>query len=126
MPIMVNFAAQQAAKKLGIKFYDADGDGNMDHNDIDIIMGKKVIGVKAALGTPEAQAQFKLIEQYASKKGMYRGKSLNWGAGGRSLLLQDRLLCQGKSLAEAKQVVKLNYFNQLRYRAEVGNGSNAL
>jgi hypothetical protein len=89
-------------------------------------MGKKVIGVKAALGTPEAQAQFKLIEQYASKKGMYRGKSLNWGAGGRSLLLQDRLLCQGKSLAEAKQVVKLNYFNQLRYRAEVGNGSNAL
>jgi len=104
------------AKKLGVKIYDADGDGDIDGDDLDIVTGKKVLGVKAKLGTPEAQAQFKFVEAKASKAGMYRGRSLEWGAGGRSLLLQDRLLCEGKTLAEAKEIVKINYFNQLQYR----------
>lgn len=114
--ILVDFAIAMKAKKLGVKLYDADGDGDMDQNDLDVIMGHKVPGVTAKLGTPYAESQFKLIEAKASKAKMYRGRSLDWGEGGRSLLLQDRLLCQGKTLAEAKQVVKLNYFNQLRYR----------
>jgi hypothetical protein len=114
--ILVDYVIAAQAKKLGVKLYDANLDGSIDADDLHIILGKKVHGVTAPLGTPEAQAQFKMIEAKASKAHMYRGKSLKWGAGGRSLLLQDRLLCEGKSLAEAKQVVKINYFNQLRYR----------
>ena len=116
MPILVDYAVAMKAKKLGVKMYDANVDGNIDQDDLDIIMGKKVHGVTAPLGTPEAKAQFKLIEAKASKAHMYRGKSLKWGAGGRSLLLQDRLLCEGKSLTEAKEIVRINYFNQLQYR----------
>ncbi len=116
MPILVDFAVAMKAKKLGIKMYDADGDGSIDNDDLQIILGNKVPGVYADLGTIKAKAQFKLIEAKASKAGEYRGRSLDWGAGGRSLILQDRLLCDGKSLAEAKEVVKINYFNQLQYR----------
>lgn len=113
---MVDYATMLKAKKLGVKIYDADGDGNIDGNDLDIVTGQKVIGVKAQLGTQAAINQFKLIEAKASKAGIYRGRSLEWGSGGRSLLLQDRLLCEGKSLAEAKEAVKINYFNKLQYR----------
>lgn len=116
MPIIVDFAIAMKAKKLGVKLYDADGDGDMDGKDLNIILGKAVPGVYADLGSAKAQAQFKLIEAKASKAGAYRGRGLEWGAGGRSLILQDRLLCEGKTLAEAKQVVKINYFNQLQYR----------
>ena len=116
MPIMVDFAIAMKAKKLGVKLYDADGDRDIDGRDLDIIVGKAVPGIHADLGTFKAQAQFKLIEAKASKAGAYRGRSLEWGAGGRSLILQDRLLCEGKSMAEAKQAVKINYFNQLQYR----------
>ena len=114
--ILVDFATTMKAKKMGVKMYDANLDGNIDGNDLDIITGQKVAGVNAQLGTPEAQAQFKAIQAKATKAHMYRGKSLKWGAGGRSLLLQDRLLCEGKTLLEAKAVVKINYFNQLKYR----------
>jgi hypothetical protein len=106
----------QKAKAMKVHLYDADLDGDIDQDDLDIVLGRKVHGVTAKLGSTEAQAQFKAIEAKASKAHMYRGKSLKWGAGGRSLLLQDRLLCEGKTLAQAKEVVKLNYFNQLRYR----------
>jgi hypothetical protein len=116
MPILVDFYVMQKAKGLKVQLYDADADGDIDQDDFDVIVGRKVAGVTAELGTPEAQAQFKLIEAKASKAKLYRGKSLNWGAGGRSLLLQDRLLCEGKTLPEAKEIVKINYFNQLRYR----------
>ena len=114
--IMVDWFVAQKAKAMKVHFYDADLDGDMDQDDLDIILGRKVNGVTAKLGTAEAQHQFKIIEAKASKTHAYRGKSLKWGAGGRSLLLQDRLLCEGKTLQEAKQIVKLNYFNQLRYR----------
>jgi len=114
--IMVDFYVAMQAKKLGVKLWDANLDGKIDAKDLAIIQGQKVGGVTAPLGSDAAKYQFRLIEAKASKANMYRGKSLKWGAGGRSLLLQDRLLCAGKSLAEAKQVVKLNYFNQLQYR----------
>jgi hypothetical protein len=114
--IIVDFATSMKAKKLGVKMYDANLDGNIDQKDLSIITGTKVAGVSAQLGTPEAQIQFKFIAAKATKAKLYRGKSLNWGAGGRSLLLQDKLLCEGKTLLEAKEVVKINYFNQLKYR----------
>lgn len=114
--IIVEYGIFTSAKKLGVKAYDADGDGDIDQQDLNIITGKAVPGVTAKLGTPEAQAQFKFIEAKASKAKLYRGKSLDWGHGGRSMLLKDRLLCEGKTLTEAKEIVKINYFNQLRYR----------
>lgn len=113
---MVDYATMMQAKKLGVKIYDADGDGDIDKDDLAIVTGQKVPGITAKLGSHVAQEQFKVVEAKATKAGIYRGRSLEWGAGGRSLLLQDRLLCQGKTLGEAKQVVKMNYFNQLQYR----------
>ncbi|MCK5292505.1 MAG: hypothetical protein KAR39_10885 [Thermoplasmata archaeon] len=118
MPIMVDFAIAMKAKKLGVKMYDADGNGRIDDADLQVILGKEVPGVHADLGSFKAKAQFKLIEAKATKAGSYRGRSLAWGDGGRSLLLQDRLLCEGKSMAEAKQIVKINYFNQLQYKVK--------
>ena len=113
---MVDFAIAMKAKKLGVKMYDANGDNSIDNDDLQIILGNKVPGVYAELRTSKAQAQFKLVAAKATKAGKYRGRSLDWGAGGRSLILQDKLLCEGKTLAEAKEVVKINYFNQLQYR----------
>lgn len=105
------------AQKLGVKkLFDADFDGDIDDADLQILAGKKVIGVTAKLGTPEAIKQFQFIEAKASKTGYYRGKSLLWGGGGRSLLLQDRLLCQGKSLAEAQEIVRINFFTKMKAR----------
>lgn len=100
-----------AAKKAGVKnLYDADGDGDIDMTDLAIIQGKAVPGITAKLGSPAAQDQFAGIEAKASKSGMYRGKSLDWGKGGRSMLLRDRLLCDGHSLQDAEGIVKMNYF----------------
>lgn len=105
------------AQKLGVKrLYDADFDGDIDNDDVAILAGLKVPGVSAKLGTTEAQAQYAKIEGWASKKGVYRGKSLQWGSGGRSLLLQDRLLCEGYTPMEAKQIIKYNYFTKAAER----------
>ena len=109
--MMVDAMAILKAKKLGIKkLYDADGDGDIDMDDLAIIQGKAVPGIKAQLGSPAAQEQFAEIEAKASKSGMYRGKSLAWGKGGRSMLLRDRLLCDGHNLQEAEDIVRMNYF----------------
>jgi len=105
------------AQKLGVKrLYDADFDGDIDNDDVAILAGVKVTGVTAKLGTTEAKAQFAKIEGWASKKGVYRGKSLQWGSGGRSMLLKDRLLCDGYSPQEAEQIVKINYFTKAKER----------
>ena len=108
------------AQKLGVdRLYDADFDGDIDNDDVAILAGVKVKGVAAKLGTPEAQAQFAKIEGWATKKGVYRGKSLQWGSGGRSMLLKDRLLCDGYSPQEAEQIVKINYFTKAKQRGIV-------
>lgn len=105
------------ANKHGIKkLYDANNDGSINHEDIMILAGLKVPGVTFKLGTPEAQAQFAKIEQFATKKGVYRGKSLAWGAGGRSILLKDRLLCEGHTPDQAEEIVRINFFNKLAAR----------
>jgi len=105
------------AQKLGVKkLYDADFDGDIDNDDVAILAGVKVVGVTAKLGSLEAKAQFAQIEQMATKKGVYRGKSLQWGAGGRSMLLKDRLLCDGKTPQEADEIVKINYFTKAAAR----------
>lgn len=105
------------AQKLGVKkLFDADFDGDIDNADLQILAGKKVIGVTAKLGTPEAVKQFQFLEGKATKTGYYRGKSLLWGGGGRSLLLQDRLLSQGYTLPEAQEVVSINFFAKLKQR----------
>lgn len=105
------------AQKLGVKkLYDADFDGDIDNDDVSILAGVKVVGVSAKLGTAQAKLQFAQIEQIATKKGIYRGKSLQWGAGGRSMLLKDRLLCDGYSPEEAEQIVRINYFTKAAAR----------
>lgn len=105
------------AQKLGVKrLYDADFDGDIDNDDVAILAGMKVPGVTAKLGTIEAKAQYAKIEGWATKKGVYRGKSLQWGSGGRSMLLKDRLLCDGYSPQEAEQIVKINYFTKAEKR----------
>ncbi|MCK5316694.1 MAG: hypothetical protein KAJ55_02205 [Anaerolineales bacterium] len=101
------------ASKHGVKkLFDADFDGDIDRSDVMILGGLKVPGVTAKLGTPEAQAQFAKIEGWVSKKGVYRGKSLDWGAGGRSLLLKDRLLAEGHTPAQAEDIVRINFFQK--------------
>jgi hypothetical protein len=101
------------ASKHGVKkLFDADFDGDIDRTDVMILAGLKVPGVTMKLGTPGAEAQFAKIENYASKKGVYRGKSLDWGAGGRSLLLKDRLLCEGNTSAQAEDIVRINFFQK--------------
>ena len=105
------------AQQLGLKkLYDANFDGRIDGTDLQILAGKKVMGVFAKLGTPEAIKQFGNVEANASKSGYYRGKSLLWGGGGRSLLLQDRLLVSGKTLAEAQDIVSINFFAKMKVR----------
>lgn len=77
------------------------------------IMGiAKVRGVSAPYGSELAKSQFARIEAQASKTGMYGGKSLAWGAGGRSRLLYDRLIVAGKTESQAKEIVKINYFRK--------------
>ena len=107
-PYLMVLASKHGVKKL----FDADFDGDIDHNDVMILAGLKVPGVTAKLGTAEAQAQFAKIEGWVSKKGVYRGKSLDWGAGGRSLLLKDRLLCKGHTPMEAEEIVRINFFQK--------------
>ena len=105
------------ANKYGIKkLYDANNDGFINADDVSILAGLKVPGVTAKLGTPMAKTQFSNIEQMATKKGVYRGKSLAWGAGGRSMLLKDRLLCEGHTPGEAEEIVRINFFNKLAAR----------
>ena len=107
-PYLMVLASKHGVKKL----FDADFDGDIDNTDVMILAGQKVPGITMKLGTPQAQAQFAKIEGWASKKGVYRGKSLEWGAGGRSLLLKDRLLCEGHTAGQAEEIVRINFFQK--------------
>lgn len=111
-PYLMVLASKHGVKKL----FDADFDGDIDHTDVLILAGQKVPGITMKLGTPGAEAQFAKIEGWASKKGVYRGKSLEWGAGGRSLLLKDRLLCSGHTPIEAEEIVRINFFQKSAFK----------
>ena len=111
-PYLMVLANKHGVKKL----YDANNDGSITADDVSILAGFKVPGVTAKLGSPMAKAQFAKIEQLSTKKGVYRGKSLAWGAGGRSMLLKDRLLCEGHTPGEAEEIVRINFFNKLAVR----------
>ena len=48
--ILVDFATAMKAKKMGVKMYDANLDGNINNDDLNIITGQKVAGVSPQLG----------------------------------------------------------------------------
>lgn len=109
------------ALALGIEnLYDANGDGIIDNNDIDVIEAMEIPGITAELGSPEAIEQFQGIEVASKKMGFYKGKSLAWGVGGRSELLRDKLAVQGYSPEDIEVVVKQNYIKQRYNRIQNG------
>jgi hypothetical protein len=111
--MIIDPALIKEAMAAGIEnLYDANGDGVIDSKDITAIKAMEVPGITEELGSPEALEQFEDIEVAAQKTGFYKGKSLAWGAGGRSALLKDKLLVQGYSAEDADTIVKQNYIKQ--------------
>ena len=106
---------------LGIDvLYDADGDGDIDIHDLNIIKAIQIAGVTEKLGTQKAIDQFENIEQAAKRMGHYKGTSLAWGSMGTSDMLKDKMLVKGYSPEDAETIAKTSYVSQ-RYD-RINNG----
>lgn len=106
-------ALMSKAKAANITLTDANHDGQIDGQDLSMLQGTQVPGVSAPLGSPEAVEQFKTVQAKATTANEYHGKSLNWGEGGRSELLRDKLVTQGHSVDSANSIVKANYLSKI-------------
>lgn len=97
-----------------ITLFGTSGEGFVDANENGII---DTGDMPHEPGSAEAKAHFATIQAKASKAGMYGGKSLDFGAGGRSSLLFDKLVyAQGLDPVIAKIMVGKNYQHQLALR----------
>jgi hypothetical protein len=73
-----------------------------------------VNGTMIDLSDPSAGAKFALIKAKAIADGNYEGKGLKFGEGGRAKMFYDQLRIDGKTDAQANDIVKINFLNKMQ------------
>lgn len=68
------------------------------------------------VGHAPSMEKFHQIKAAAIKRGSYKGKSLEFGKGGRAALMKDRLLLEGHSEESAGKLIGAHYRAKLAER----------